>query len=130
MFATGNASALKSGPTCYLKNSFRLPLGKCGNGSFWSNETMAGFCAAMLPPADDCHGRSNLARGSPGGSISFQRWIDLAYSIIWLLKTPGAVPAEHRPDILALLRLVQYQVWDSQIDFFGPQAPCPVLRGS
>ena len=22
------------------------------------------------------------------------------------------------------------QVWDSQIDFFGPQAPCPVLRGS
>ena len=81
---------------------------------------MAGFCAAMLPPADDCHGRSSLARGSPGGSISFQRWIDLALSIIWLLKTPGAVPPEHRPDILALLRLVQYQGQDWDTHFKGP----------
>ena len=121
VFAKGNASRSSVGPTCYLKTApgAFLPQGKCGNGSFWSNGTMANFCAASLPLLDTCRNMSSVRRGAPTGSISFQRWIDLAYSIIWLLNTEGAAHG-HEPELRALLSEVaaQGQRWDRH--FQGP----------
>ena len=52
-----------------------------------------------------------------GGSVERQR-------------APEALCANARSPARRFAALSSWPVWDSQIDFFGPQAPCPVLRGS
>jgi len=121
VFAKGNASASKAGPTCYLKQApgAFLPQGKCGNSSFWNRGTMANFCAGSLRPLDTCYNMSNVKRGSSTGSISFQRWIDLAYSILWVLNTEGAAHG-HETELRALLKDVQLSGQDWDTHFKGP----------
>ena len=108
VFGVGNASSSPAHSTCWLKTSPKLPQNGCGHRSCSSGGTLCNFCAGLLPPPDSCRNLSSVPRGNPTGSISFQRWIDLAYTLIWTLQTPGASHGRDS-ELRELLRTVKVQ---------------------
>jgi hypothetical protein len=107
VLGVGNASAFAAdngSRICWLKDSPTLPQNSCGH----DRGTLRHFCAALIPPPNTCYNLSSVPRGASTGSISFQRWIDLAYSLIWTLQTPGAAHG-HEVALLQLLMLVKEQ---------------------
>ena len=119
VFGVGNASSSPAHSTCWLKTSPKLPQNGCGHRSCSSGGTLCNFCAGLLPPPDSCRNLSSVPRGNPTGSISFQRWIDLAYTLIWTLQTPGASHGRDS-ELRELLRTVKVQGQDWDTHFRGP----------
>jgi hypothetical protein len=118
VFGKGNASTSASQTICYLKTSPKLPQNVCGHRNCSSGGTLCNMCAALIPPPDTCYNLSSVPRGNPTGSISFQRWIDLAYVLLWTINTPGAAQG-HAAELSALLHTVKSQGQDWDTHFQG-----------
>ena len=74
-------------------------------------------CAAQLANSDNEHWLSSRADG----------YLHVGQYDAWNISSRGELGGGLSSFAVAA---ETEQVWDSQIDFFGPQAPCPVLRGS
>ena len=98
----------------------------------WLPTLLRGMAATTKSPSGSGLLWSNTSRPMVGYGFQDGEWKsgDVLYSnvLYWNATRLVGEMASKQGDTATAAKMAR-QVWDSQIDFLGPQAPCPALRG-